>query len=100
MPSHFVGLPTKNLPSAKSSELVKISALIFHLKLVPKLHLTGSKSSSYNKRRITARREHISICSAELTALLLEDNQVKKKPATESIYFITSENLLIVIKEQ
>lgn len=105
MPLYFVVLSTKNLPNAKSSESVKMLALIFHLKLVPTLHLIGSKVSSeknfsFNRKRATTRREYVSMHPAELTALLLEDNQVKN-PAIESIiHLIISENLLIVIKEQ
>lgn len=83
MLKYLVGLSAENLPNAKSSKSVKMPALIFHLKLVPKLHLTGSKVScemnfSYNRKRLTTRRPYISIHPAELTALLLEDNKVKK----------------------
>jgi len=80
-------------------------ALVFHLKLVPELHLTECKVSSeknfsYSRKRVTTRREYASIHPAELTVHLLEDNRVRKT-ATEFItYFIISANLSIVIKEQ
>lgn len=48
MPLCFVRPSTENLLNANSSESVNMSALFFQLKLVQKLHITGSKISSEN----------------------------------------------------
>lgn len=59
----LLGLPWKNLLNENSSESVNMSALIFQLKLVPKLYLTGSKISSENYFNYKRKRAIEIICS-------------------------------------